>query len=143
MEEHVSNEEPDKQSSPNEEVVPDAKGKSSDTIFFSIALVLVVLTSILALFSVSYDQDPLARLNLILLCLLLTSWFVGLCSDIKVRAWATGLLAAGLVAWGIAVAAGGGGWRAIGDVFCFKEQCNTQSALEPEEQDRTVKEDNH
>lgn len=117
-------EDQDDQNPPDEEDALVNRRKRNDRVLLSIAVVVVFLSIVLALFDVASDQDPLARLNLILLCLLLTSWLVGLCREIKVRAWATFLLFVGLAVWGIAVVAGrGGDLRALSDVFCFKAEC--------------------
>lgn len=93
---------------------------------------ILLLIAIPAAFGAAYtgtlglaeDQDPYARINGLLLGLLIVSWLVGLCQNINVRGWATGLAFAGFLMWCAAVTFGAdGNTKAIRDVFCFTAKC--------------------
>jgi hypothetical protein len=94
--------------------------RHGDSVLLGLALPIVVYGIWVAIKPLAADQDPFARLNLIVLCLLVASWLVGLCRRISVRAWATGLAFAGLMMWVITVLAGSNGKvQTLLDVFRY------------------------
>lgn len=94
--------------------------KYGDRILLWTALPIILFTIFVACQPTEEGQDQFARMNILLLGLLAISWLIGLCSKIKVRAWATGLALAGLAMWIMAVLLGAGGEiKALGDVFRY------------------------
>ncbi|HEL4775918.1 TPA: hypothetical protein UON56_000449 [Stenotrophomonas maltophilia] len=68
-----------------------------------IALVVIVIAAVAGRVPVPGNVDPYARVNLIVLGLVVASWIVGLCSSVSQRAWASVFGVAGLVLWFVGI----------------------------------------
>jgi len=68
-----------------------------------IALLVIVIAAVAGLVAVPSNVDPYSRVNLIVLGLVVASWFVGLCSSVSPRAWASVFGIVGLALWFVGI----------------------------------------
>ena len=99
-------------------------GDQGDRVLMGLSFLVAVYTIYIALHGVAEGQDRFARMNALLLGLLVISWLMSLCQKINTRAWATGLAFASFLLWAMAVVYGAGGnTKALSDVLCILPKC--------------------
>jgi len=85
-----------------------------------IALAVIVFAALAGLSPAPQHVDPYARINLIVLGLVVASWIVGLCSTISPRKWASIFGLSGLAIWFAGIYfASGSVVRALLDMVTF------------------------
>ena len=72
---------------------------STDRKLFAIALVIIAAAIVGGAWPVPEGVDPYARVNLMVLGLVVASWIVGLCSSISTKKWGSFFGAVGLIIW--------------------------------------------
>ncbi|MCT8275828.1 hypothetical protein [Xanthomonas translucens] len=89
-----------------------------DFVMLFVSVLVAGFTIYMSSRKLAVGQDANSRMNAIFLGLLVISWLVGLCGEIKVRTWGTFLSIVGFVVFFLSMAASSrDAWIAFKDIF--------------------------